>query len=220
PGFPGAPGTPTLDPAEQAKVNHIAFYPTALALVVQGTSRKHAKYPSSFLGSSKKREVTQEDFMKDRGGGGITRIDKNSKNTEVAGGKAGMKAEPSNVAKKGPPLDAARIWQDALARGLENPGLIVAAADLLFDEGLYDHAAEFLKANLRQGIIVEPWVYEALAIAMEFAGADPLEVQRARLSAISLDPKNAQSYVKAAQACAEHGQYDRALAFCHQAAQL
>src|SRR5439155_4326901 len=218
PGFPGAPGTPGQDPAEQAKVNHIAFYPTALALVVQGTSRKHSKYPSSFLGKSKPREVTQADFPGDRGG--ITRIDKNSKNTEVAGGKEGMKDDATKVAKKGPPLDPAKVWQEALTRGVENPGLIIAAADFLFDEGFYDHAAEFLKANLRQGIIVEPWVYEALAIALEFNSADPVEVQRARLSAISLDPKNADSYVKAAKACAEHGQYDRALAFCHQASAL
>ena len=139
---------------------------------------------------------------------------------QVAGRK-GTDGDPS----KGPgdgvaELDPRKIWQDALANGLQNPGLVVAAADFLFDEGYYDHAAEFLKANLRQGVLVQSWVYEALAIALEFSGAHPEEIQRAQLSAISLNPKDANSYVKAAQACGEHGQYAKALAFCQQAAKL
>ncbi len=147
---------------------------------------------------------------------GMQRVDGKGR-PEVAGGKGGDADGNKAVAE----FDARKIWQEALVKGVQNPGLVLAAADLLFDEGLYDHAAEFLKANLRNGILVEPWVYEALAIALEFGGtALPEEIQRARLSAISLNPTDAGSYVKAAQACAEHKQYEKALAFCKQAAQL
>src|SRR5262249_48380370 len=76
------------------------------------------------------------------------------------------------------------------------------------------------KANLRQGIVVRPWVFEALAIALEASDGSPEEIQRARLSAVALDPNDAQGFLSAARTMAEHKQYDRALAFCRQAAVL
>src|SRR5262249_36235332 len=42
----------------------------------------------------------------------------------------------------------------------------------------------------------------------------------ARLSAIALDPQDAQGFLKAARAMGEHKQWDRAVAFCKQAAEL
>src|SRR5205823_3481774 len=77
-----------------------------------------------------------------------------------------------------------------------------------------------LKANLRQGILVRPWVYEALAIALEADNGDAEEIRRARLSALSLDPSDAEGYLKAARVMADHKEWDRALAFCKQAASL
>ena len=73
-------------------------------------------------------------------------------------------------------LDPRKIWQDALTRGLDNPGLVIATADFLFEHGFYDHAAEFLKANLRTGILVRPWVFEALAVALDASNAAPEEM--------------------------------------------
>src|SRR5262249_34051453 len=84
----------------------------------------------------------------------------------------------------------------------------------------FKHAAEFLKANLRQGIVVRPWVFEALAVALEASGGDPEEIRRARLSGIALDPNDAQGFMSAARAMADRGQFDRAISFCRQAAQL
>jgi len=97
---------------------------------------------------------------------------------------------------------------------------VVATADFLFEAGQFLHAAEFLKANLRAGIVVRPWVYEALAVALEASGGDPDEIRRARLSAVSLDPTDAQGFLQAARTMADHKEYDRALAFCRQAALL
>ena len=101
-----------------------------------------------------------------------------------------------------------------------DPGLIIATADFLFENEKYEHAAEFLKANLRLGLVVRPWVYEALAVALEASGGSRDEIRRARLSAVALDPKDAGGFLRAAQAMADNKEYSRALAFCRQAALL
>jgi len=137
---------------------------------------------------------------------------------DVAGG-AGEDNDPARKQLVAD-LDARKVWQEALANGVENPGLIIAAADFLFEHKFYDHAAEFLKANLRQGILVRPWVYEALAIALEASGGSPEEIRRARLSGLALDPQDAAGFMKAARTMADHKEYGRALAFCKKAAEL
>jgi tetratricopeptide (TPR) repeat protein len=137
-------------------------------------------------------------------------------------------AQVAKVAPKAPAgkispkeqIDPAKVWQEALAKEAIEPGLVIATADFLFEAGKFDHAAEFLKANLRQGVVVRPWVYEALAVALEASGGDRDEIRRARLSAVSLDPKDAQGFLQAARAMADSKQWDRALAFCRQAALL
>src|SRR5207247_10791015 len=122
-------------------------------------------------------------------------------------------------ARKGAEVAATKAWNEALAKGGIDPSLIIATADFLFETGNYKHAAEFLKANLRYGIVVRPWVYEALAVALEAAN-EPDGARRARLSAVSLDPTDAHGFLQAARALADDKQYDRALAFCRQAALL
>src|SRR5208282_4835949 len=117
-------------------------------------------------------------------------------------------------------LDPTKVWNESFARGGVDAGLVIATADFLFESGEFKHAAELLKANLRQGVVVRPWVFEALAIALEASGGDPEEIRRARLSGIALDPNDAQGFMSAARAQADRGQFDRALAFCKQAALL
>src|SRR5262249_32877284 len=103
-------------------------------------------------------------------------------------------------------LNPGKIWQEELAKGGVKSGLVVAAADLLVESGKFDHAAEFLKAVLRQGIVVRPWVYEALAVALEASGGTKEEILRARLSAVALDPQDSQGFLNAARTMAEHKQ--------------
>jgi len=143
----------------------------------------------------------------------------------VASAKIGANTGKPAVAKVepmkfDPSLEPTKVWNEAFAKGNIEPGLVIATADFLFDMGRFDHAAEFLKADLRYGVVVRPWVYEALAVALEASGGDPEEIRRARLSAVSLDPHDANGFLDAAKAMAENKQYDRALAFCRQAAQL
>jgi tetratricopeptide (TPR) repeat protein len=118
------------------------------------------------------------------------------------------------------PLDPKVIWQDALAKGVDDPGLIIACADYLAQSGKWNHAAEFLKADLRQGIVVRPWVYKSLAIALRQSGGAADEIERAEMSSAELEPLDAQGYLDASRAMAGDKRWDRALAFAKQAAVL
>ena len=122
--------------------------------------------------------------------------------------------------KAEPVLDSKVIWQDALAKGVEDPGLIIACADFLAQTGKWNHAAEFLKADLRQGIVVRPWVYKSLAIALRQSGGAAAEIERAEMSSAELEPLDAQGYLDASRAMAGDKRWDRALAFAKQAAVL
>jgi tetratricopeptide (TPR) repeat protein len=219
-GQPPPPPVAEGGPADPREANTISFFPSALALIVRAPSRVHTSYLGGLIGGKQKRieAAAWLDEQQKRGldvirpGGGVAGVQDNNPDP-----KKGQLAKGKVPAKE---LDPTKIWQDALAQGGVDPGLIVATADFLFENGKFAHAAEFLKANLRQGIVVRPWVYEALAVALEASHGDPAEIRRARLSAVALDPRDSQGFIGAARAMAEHKQYDRALAFCRQAAQL
>src|SRR5262249_17276987 len=117
-------------------------------------------------------------------------------------------------------LDPKVIWQDVLEQGVTDPGLIIATADFLVQSKKFDHAAEFLKANLRRGGVVRPWVYEALAITLKEAGGSLADIERSQVSLVDLEPQDAGGYLRGATALAENKHYGQALAFCRQAALL
>jgi hypothetical protein len=193
--------------------NNLGYYPPALALVVKAPSMIHTRATNLVI----------------TGAGG-------------AAGGAGMVAAPAgdgrilvdgrrpvrgvDVANDGDekkdkkPIDPKKEWQDALAKGVTDPGLIIATADYLAMNLKWDHAAEFLKANLRQGIVVQPWVFKSLALALRESGGSVEEIERAEVSAADFEPLDSQGYLLAARALAEDKNYDRALAFCKQAAEL
>jgi tetratricopeptide (TPR) repeat protein len=214
------------------KWNSIGYYPPARALVVKGSSRIHTNLGGPLIG----RGGPPGMGALERGGKDVVVFQRgvdrkpgdkpndliaakprpDDKKVQVA---ANNKLKPDGDAKAPADLDPKKIWEDALARGVKEPGLIIACADFLasVDAG---HVVEFLKANLRQGIVARPWVYESLALALEASHGSPEDIERARLSVIDLEPQDAQSYVQASKAMAEHGEYARAVAFCRQAALL
>jgi hypothetical protein len=63
-------------------------------------------------------------------------------------------------------------------------------------------------------------VYEALAVALEQSNGAADDIRRARLSAIALNPRDARGFLDAAAALGKLSEWDRALAFCQQAALL
>src|SRR5262249_21049772 len=125
-------------------------------------------------------------------------------------------------AKPNKQVDPRTMWQIALGKEqiVDKTGVVVALCDFMVGVHEFGHAAEILKANLRHGFTNEPWVFEGLAIALKESGGSSAEIERVRLSAIDLDPKNPQAYLKAAKAVADLGQPERALAFCKQASAL
>ncbi len=187
--------------------NQLGYYPPALALTVKATSRIHSSFSSPLY--------TQQPGM----GPGMGAVDKKGKDQFAKIDiKKALQGKPGGNGGEKADLDAKKIWQDALAKGVDNPGLIIAVADYLALNLKWEHAAEFLKANLRQGIVVKPWVYESLAIALRESGGSPEEVERAEVAAADLAPMDAGSMLKASQAMAGNRHYDRAVAFCKQAA--
>src|SRR5262249_43475607 len=151
------------------------------ALIVKGTSRIHTKLSSGPSFNPNAPPVAGLDV--DRPGHVVIGPKKDDpfKKIVVAGNKderEDPKKDPKdpNKPKFDPTLDPKVIWQDALARAPAEPGLIIAVSDFLAILQKWDHAAEFLKANLRQGYVVKPWVYEALALALRESKASPDEI--------------------------------------------
>ena len=239
PGVFQRPGTPALNPAggqgagEDEDVdpfppelqNSLGYYPPARALVVKGTSRLHTNLGGdpATAGAAGRPPLAlngprgNDGNLKDGNKQVVDRLKKeigktNAKDTQIAKAGEAKSSKPAANPKK--------IWQEALEKGVNDPGLIIAVADVLTGAGKFDHAAEFLKANLRQGVVVRPWVYEALALALELGKGSLSDIERARVSVVDLEPQDAQGYLQASKAMADHKLYDRAVAFCRQAAIL
>jgi hypothetical protein len=234
------------EPLAPELLNSLGYYPPSRALVVKGTSRIHTNLGGGLLTPQggapggmgalpqrngdfaliKPRDPARRARDKLAERANDTPKEPVAKATDAKAKKASdtadkgqdaLAAQPTATAQE---LDPKKIWQAALAKGVHDPGLIIAVADFLGEHAYYDHLAEFLKADLRQGIVVRPWVYDALAMALEASGGSPEEIERARLSAIDLEPTDAQGYVQASKGLADQKRYDRAVAFCRQAAIL
>jgi tetratricopeptide (TPR) repeat protein len=162
----------------------------------------------------------KDDFLAKGGENNNNPADKLRKAAEKKGDVQVAKDKADSKRRKGADLDPTQIWQEALAKGVNDPGLIIAVADYLAENGKFDHMAEFLKANLRLGIVARSWVYECLAIALKESKGSSVDIERAQLSLLDLQPENPQNYLKASEAMKEAGQWDRAVTFCKQAARL
>lgn len=238
-GAPAAGGPPTppgeggpadlLDP----KTNTIYPYMPTLALIVRAQSRTHNSITGGITGG--RRGAAPAMIMKNNEDRGLVPFNPNDVNKVQVAGAGGandvknknnpltalIANDPANKGKNGKALNIQidpKVWDSVLAEGNIPASMIIATAETLFDQPDKKHVAEFLKSNLRRGIVVRPWVFEALAIALEATGGDADEIRRARLSAVALDPKDAEGFLEAARTMAENGQHDRALAFCRQAA--
>jgi hypothetical protein len=220
--LPGG-GLPVEEDKDKDKENYgnsLGFYSPAMALVVKGTSRIHMNLGSGVFGVKKPEAAADLGFQRE--GALVIRPKKDRQKDKDDGGVqvANDAKDREKAKRKKAELDAKKIWDDALARGVNDPRLIIAVADFLAEINEMEHAGEFLKANLRQGIVARPWVFEALALALEGNGASPDELKRARLSVVDLEPQDAQSLLRAAKVMAEYKEWDRAITFCRQAAQL
>jgi tetratricopeptide (TPR) repeat protein len=225
--LPGGPPTPVGQggPADltNPRTNTIYPYMPVLGLIVRAQARTHTSLTGGALGGKAgmkvadagpfgdKKVVAQADDPKNPGVKGANPIAQLAANDPNRKGGDPLK----NIASIEP-----AVWDAVLSDGTIPPTILIATAETLFEQADKKQVVAFLKADLRRGLIVRPWVYEALAVALEATGGDPDEVRRARLSAVALDPTDAEGFLTAARTLAENGQHDRALAFCKQAAQL
>ena len=230
--LPGAAPTPTSQggPADLTSPRTNTMYPymPVLSLIVRAQSRTHTSMTGGLLGGKAAGGAKAVDARPiDKGDNKIAVAQAGDANNP--GGKgpnliAKLAADDPNR-KGGDPLKNIAsiepgVWDNVLADGTIPASIIIATAETLFEQSDKKQVVAFLKADLRRGIVVRPWVYEALAVSLEASGGDPDEIRRARLSAVALDPTDAEGFLTAARTLAENGQHDRALAFCRQAAQL
>lgn len=235
PGLGGAPpGLGGPDPlamdaiVPQELLNSLDYYAPARALVVRGSSRLHTRLEGGLLGPGPKGgppAAAQGALGIQRDGAlvigprkDVPKDGKDKGNTAVAKGPAPAKplAPPTE-------MDVKKVWEDALAKMVADPkadhtGLVIACADFLVEHKKFNHAAEFLKAELRLGIVTRPWVYEALGIALQLSGGSPDEIERAQVSAVDMEPLDGKGFLRAAAAMAELKNHKQAVAFCRQAA--
>lgn len=226
------------DRLPQELLNSLGYYPPSRALVVKGTSRIHTNLGGGITSPVGGPPGGMGALDRQRGGEQLASRARNrapdkpnergqgppKEQLASAKGRAGedklKEAAPGKPNAPAKDLDPKKIWEEALVKGVDDPGLIIAVADFLAQYKRYDHLAEFLKANLRLGIVVRPWVYDALAMALEASGGSPDEIERARVSAVDLEPTDARGFVRASKVLADQKRYDRALAFCRQASLL
>ncbi len=203
PGSQPADPLTAVDPnaGDQQERNQIGYFQPANALVIKGTSFIHTELYSNFVAPT----------------GGAAPI---GGMVAKPGNRGGALAALDKPVKDKKDIDPRKIWQEALAKGVDDPGIIIAVSDFLAANQMWDHAAEFLKADLRKGLVVKAWVYDALALALKETGAAPEEIERAEVAAADLEPLDSEGYLKASRGMASLKRYDRALAFCKQAAQL
>jgi len=210
-----------VDPALR---NKMMYNLTTRSLVVFGRSRFHRSTPGKAL---KKDEVAAGPALNPQGREIVKNdpkgreIVKNDPKPPAVGGVR-RPADNGVISSTKPrsPVDAERIWRQAIEKGIREPGMVIACAEYLAECREFKHAAELLKASLKSGLTPERWFQEALAIALEESQGSSEEIERAYMSAIDLEPKNPQTYLHVSRSLNALGDPDAAVRLCKIAAKL
>ncbi|MEZ6139399.1 MAG: VWA domain-containing protein [Zavarzinella sp.] len=187
-------GDPMLTPMDATKANRINFLVNARAMVILGRSRNR-KFEKSDLGT----------------GEAVINLGKPNDGRQFA---------KNNPAANGKPVDPELAWQQLFDKNQMKPKEVIACAEILMDNKQFGHVVEVLKNSMRQGVSAEAPFQEALALALELNQGAPEEIERARLSAVDLNPTRADSYLSVAKVMHDLGNPDRAIQLCKIAATL
>lgn len=117
--------------------------------------------------------------------------------------------------------DAERVWDDYFAQHSDPPippAVVRETARQLMREERFDHVVALIQAALRNGQS-QPWMYEALGLAMEAAGRSTAEIERALMSAIDYGATSV-DLLYLAQYMDRLGLSARALKLCQQASEM
>ena len=246
PGQPGGGGMDMEESVLSVQQrNSIGYYPPARALIVRGTSRYHTaasvklKKGDAMAAAPGRPNPNGGVIVIGPGGAPKPVGDPNANVPKdpvvkgppkpaadpappivIAGGKPTLVEPKVDAAVLAKQLDKAkeRKWQQAIDWTVSDPGLIVACAEFLMEFDEYGDAAEILKANLRKGLATDDWAHEALAIALQMSQGNPIDIERAAVSAIDLNPTDPKAYLRAAKVEADLKNSDQAIAFCKRAA--
>jgi len=249
PGAPGGMDDDDVPLLQAKQLNSLGYYPPARALVVRGTTRYHPaatvklkKSDGQAVGPVNPRG-NGGPIVINPGGSNVPPSDPPRPKDPVVTGpmkdppggangnavaNAGPGSKPTLIDPKFDPAvlmpklsgDPRRKWSEAIDWTVSDPGLIVASAEFLMEMDEYASAVEVLKGGLRKGLATDAWAHESLAIALQMTkDHNPVEYERAALSAIDLDPTDAKAYLRAAKVEAELKNHDQAVAFCRRAAE-
>jgi hypothetical protein len=111
------------------------------------------------------------------------------------------------------PLD----WVDVLRQRPTTEGELRQAAKELVQAKRQDQAAALLKAGL-QTFAAKPWMYSALALALQMEGASDAEVRQALTSPIDWAPNRLETRLGVAEALSAAGQTRAGLALLRESA--
>jgi tetratricopeptide (TPR) repeat protein len=202
------PPDPPANPPDVVLQNRMAFLPSSRSLIIRAPSKVWV--PGSTGTRLHKREG---DGMMNAPGLKLDdrQLAKMDQKEQEAAAKMGRIPDKN--------LDPEIVWNDAL-KNVNQPGLVLATADFLAKANEFKHVAELLKASLRKGLTIDATYQEALAIALEASQGSKEEIERARLSAIDLEPTDPQAYVRAAFGLESLGKPDEAIRLCKLAAKL
>lgn len=114
--------------------------------------------------------------------------------------------------------DPDEVWEDFFSNHRESPGAIRRAVGVLVKRKQFDHVAALIKAAIKHGQ-VQPWMYEALALALDALDSPRDEIERILLSAADLSGTDADSQMHVAAFLAKWGNPRRALALFRQVAE-
>ena len=204
--------------------NYIGYYDPAFALIVRATARMHERETRSLT-------VPAAGGPAGAAGGGMVQapnVGRPLAHADIArevegviGGLVGMQALRGRGKVVASQLDARKVWQDVLARSDNpvEPDVLFAGAAALAASGHWNHAAELLKAGLRQGGVARDWMFEAIALATRVQHGDPEEEVRCLLSAADLRPSDALGLLQGAEVLARHGKYAPAVSLTRLAAE-
>ncbi|MBY0512633.1 MAG: hypothetical protein K2P78_01825, partial [Gemmataceae bacterium] len=230
----------------QNQLNSLGYYPPARALIVRGTSRYHPASSVKLkagagMAAAPNNRPGAGVFVIGPAGPNNPNPNPAANPNPVGVAQGNNPKPPANAAPAGPVVvtgkptaadprqdptvlakqldqDPRRKWQQAIDLTVTDPGLIVATAEFLIEMDEPMHAAEVLKAALRKGLATDEWVQGALALALTESKGSPVEVERAALAAIDLNPTSAQAFLTAARAEADLNRHDYAFALCRRAA--
>ena len=110
------------------------------------------------------------------------------------------------------------VWEEYFSKNDPQPKAVRDAVRRLMNEQKFDHVTALIGAALRHHQW-QPWMYEAMALAMQAAGRPKAEIERAVMSAVEF-ANNVEDLLMVGNFLEQMGLNARALQVYHQASQL